>query len=339
MKNNKKKGFTLIELLVVIAILAILATVSIVGYTSFLNKARMSVDQQLVDQINNVIAAESVIQPPADYTEVDSLLKENGFNSPLVPSYSKYKFAYLADENVMVLVENGKIVYPEKYQNKSIENLEYVIDSNSALDAALALEGNVKVNGDLLYATYNEQGISRNENVKITEGDKTITVSAGKTLMAGGSWGAIQVTDSAKLTLNGAGTISGDLGSDDASTAVFAQNNAVVKITDGYYTNEHPVNAENDGSYHADLIYARDNARIEISGGTFKSATPEWTLNCKDGHDATIIVSGGMFYQFNPETARPEDHIEIASGYKAVPCDENGTENAAGEWYKVVKAN
>ena len=339
MKNNKKKGFTLIELLVVIAILAILATVSIVGYTNFLNKARMSVDQQLVDQINNVIAAESVTGKPQSYDDVDELLKANGFTSPLVPSYSKYEFAYLADKNVMVLVENGAIVYPVKYQGESIDNLDYVVKSKSALDAALELSGDVTIYTDLIYTSYTGYGFSNNENIVIDSGDKTITVAAGATLTSGGSNGAIQTTGSAMVTLNGAGTLKADLGSDNYSMAVFARGKSVVKITNGYYTNEMPLNAEPDGSYHADLIYVRDDARIEISGGTFKCSTPEWTLNCKDGSNAVIIVSGGMFYQFNPETARPEDNIEIADGYKVIQVNDAGEEAPDGEWYKVVKAN
>ena len=334
MNNNKKKGFTLIELLVVIAILAILATVSIVGYTSFLNKARMSVDQQLTDQINNVIAAESVVQKPESYDDVVDILTKNGYTSPLVPSYSKYVFAYLANENVMVLVENGKVAYPEKYVGTTLEDVDYAVNTNAALDAALALEGNVTVESDLVYSTKNERGESNNENVLVSSGKKKITVAAGKTLTAGGYDGAVQATNNATVTLNGAGTVKADLGADGYSMAVFATNNSVVYITNGYYTNE------TDGSERGtDLVYARDNARVEISGGTFKAATPEWTLNCKDGHNASIIVSGGMFYQFNPDTARPEDNIDLADGYTVVRCDEDGTANDAGDWYKVVKAN
>lgn len=60
MKNNKKRGFTLVELLVVIAILAILATVSVVGYTSFIESANVAVDEDLVAQLNNFLAAYKV---------------------------------------------------------------------------------------------------------------------------------------------------------------------------------------------------------------------------------------------------------------------------------------
>ena len=51
--RNTKKGFTLVELLVVIAILAILATVSVVGYTSFIDRANDSVAQQELTQIRD----------------------------------------------------------------------------------------------------------------------------------------------------------------------------------------------------------------------------------------------------------------------------------------------
>ncbi len=63
MRNNTKKGFTLVELLVVIAILAILATVSVVGYTSFIERADISVDEQTVTQLNHFLEAYKVNNP------------------------------------------------------------------------------------------------------------------------------------------------------------------------------------------------------------------------------------------------------------------------------------
>ncbi len=63
MRNNTKKGFTLVELLVVIAILAILATVSVVGYTSFIERANVSVDEQTVTQLNHFLEAYKVNNP------------------------------------------------------------------------------------------------------------------------------------------------------------------------------------------------------------------------------------------------------------------------------------
>lgn len=60
MNNQKKKAFTLVELLVVIAILAILATVSIIGYSSFIGRARKSNAQTEAAQAKEVIIAEVV---------------------------------------------------------------------------------------------------------------------------------------------------------------------------------------------------------------------------------------------------------------------------------------
>lgn len=54
----KRKGFTLIELLVVIAVLAILATVSIVGYSSFIGKAKSSNAKAAISQFRDYIYAE-----------------------------------------------------------------------------------------------------------------------------------------------------------------------------------------------------------------------------------------------------------------------------------------
>ena len=58
--KQTKKGFTLVELLVVIAILAILTTVSVVGYTSFIEKANRSVDEQAVAQMNIALIAGNI---------------------------------------------------------------------------------------------------------------------------------------------------------------------------------------------------------------------------------------------------------------------------------------
>ena len=74
-----------------------------------------------------------------------------------------------------------------------------------------------------------------------------------------------------------------------------------------------------------DMIYADDGATIEINGGTFKSKTPKWTLNCKDGSGSTIIVNGGRFYKFNPATDNPGE-VVVGSGH---------TVTQDGDWYVV----
>ena len=134
MKKTNKKGFTLVELLVVIAIVAILATVAIIGYTSFTQKAQQSVDQQLVDQINNLLAAEAADGTGcASIGEVKALLAANGYNDPLVPAFKGYTYGFIAAKNAFVLVKDNKVVYPEKYAQDNIDGVELYLTSENLI--------------------------------------------------------------------------------------------------------------------------------------------------------------------------------------------------------------
>ena len=100
--------------------------------------------------------------------------------------------------------------------------------------------------------------------------------------------------------------------------AIWCENGTVV-INDGVYKNE------TDGSDRGtDLIYASNNGCIEINGGTFEAAKPEWTLNVKDADykagTAKIIVKGGYFKGFDPANCSSEgQHTNfVAEGYKSV---------------------
>ena len=101
MKKKIKKAFTLVELLVVIAILAILATVSIVGYNSFTNKAKISVDQQAVAQMNTVLQADEVLNGvPESIDKVADLLIENGYSDKFQTYYSKHTIGWLKEKKI-----------------------------------------------------------------------------------------------------------------------------------------------------------------------------------------------------------------------------------------------
>ena len=91
--RNTKKGFTLVELLVVIAILAILATVSVVGYTSFIDRANDSVAQQELTQIRDyVIAQEYLGGVTVNQALVDELGLEGTLEEGTIDNKTCYRY-------------------------------------------------------------------------------------------------------------------------------------------------------------------------------------------------------------------------------------------------------
>ena len=167
-----------------------------------------------------------------------------------------------------------------------------------------------------------------NEPKVYSEGINTLNLLGE--FVADGNDGAIWVKDGAKLTINGTDStkVQAALGVDNYSMALWAKGESTkVVINGGYYTNK------TDGSERGtDLIYASDKAVIEINGGTFKAATPKWTLNLHDSKVAEIVVKGGTFYKFNPAEAETEPGGKfnfVAPGYSVVKN---------GDWYSVYEA-
>lgn len=175
-------------------------------------------------------------------------------------------------------------------------------------------------------------------NVFATNSEPKVYTSGTNTLnlegefAASGYDAAIYVNSGAKLTINGNGTVHalGDNGGSGTkyATAVWAYGaGSEIEINGGTYTNE------DVGDDHVDLIYAKADGKIVINGGTFKCATPKWTLNLHDTEKGEIIVKGGKFYKFNPADAQTEpgeEHFNyVASGYSVVKN---------GDWYSVYKA-
>ena len=113
---------------------------------------------------------------------------------------------------------------------------------------------------------------------------------------ASGYDAAIYVHSGAKLTINGEGSVhaladNGGSGSKYSTTVWANGNGSEITINGGTYTNQGV-----DGDDHFDLIYAKDGGKIVINGGTFKCATPKWTLNLQDTKGGEIVVKGGTFY-------------------------------------------
>lgn len=155
------------------------------------------------------------------------------------------------------------------------------------------------------------------KRVEYTEGEHTVTGN----IQANGTAGAIHGTGTAKITVD-ATTVYGTYVRDYAM-AVCASGKSEITIKGGEFANQAPAGSA------LSLIYAEDNAKITIEGGTFKCVNPAWTLNCNDNDAATITVKGGSFYKFDPSNVTVgEGEIIIADGYKVVQN---------GDWYNVVQ--
>ncbi|MBR2988841.1 MAG: right-handed parallel beta-helix repeat-containing protein, partial [Clostridia bacterium] len=169
--------------------------------------------------------------------------------------------------------------------------------------------------------------IENSESFTVADGqDVTVTLLEGVTIEGSGYDGVFYV-ENGTLTLNGDGTIVGKLDR-EYSMAVWAfSENAKVVINGNTFTNEgYP---EDD---QFDMIYAKENAVIEINGGTFECYTPYWTLNLRDKSGANIVVSGGKFYQYDPsnsDTENPRANF-VADGYESI---------LVGDFYTVVEVN
>lgn len=187
---------------------------------------------------------------------------------------------------------------------------------------------------------YAEKTISLDITVEVVQASIKNTESAKKFtrdteykltgIKANGGNGVLRVTYGT-LTINGVGTLKAVESSDHYAMAIWANGaNSKVIINGGKYVQEI---TGTDTQY--DLIYASGEATIEIYGGTFQCATPQWTLNCLDNSGSKIYVMGGKFYKFNPADphVQPEgtEEIIVPEGYEV---------KKSGDWYSVVrKAN
>lgn len=172
------------------------------------------------------------------------------------------------------------------------------------------------VENDSFGPDYDANAATVLDRVEYTDGEHTVTGN----IQANGAYGAIHGTGTAKIIVD-ATTVYGTYVSNYAM-AVCASGRSEITIKGGEFANQAPAGST------LSLIYAQDNAKITIEGGTFKCVSPEWTLNCNDNDAATITVKGGSFYKFDPSNATVgEGEIIVAAGYHVVQD---------GDWYKVV---
>ncbi len=112
--SRNKKGFTLVELIVVIAIVAILAAVSIVGYQSYINKARTSNDITDARNMTGVLQAYMTLNglEEVDPAEIRAIVNlENDYS--FIPRVTGYSFWYSEATKTIEVKSSFDVMFDE----------------------------------------------------------------------------------------------------------------------------------------------------------------------------------------------------------------------------------
>ena len=283
--RNNKKGFTIVELVIVIAVIVILAAVLIPTFSSIVKKANQSADQQAVTNMNKILATE---EKPGTVDGVIEILTANNYAGDLTTYYKDYTLAWVKEDNVIVLVENNAIVYPEKYVGKTFEKINPMATDADALVGSLSdgkvvyVGEDVKVEGGLTPSTTGDYEVKLNGN--------TIEVSD-----IVGAW-----TDDTKITVSN-GVIDGSAITDD-DVVVYASKGGEVELNNVQVyapagTNPiqcyggtmvlNNVTTVQSGEAHASWY----NSAIQVIN-TIKQVDGKWTIY---GDQAHLTVNGGMY--------------------------------------------
>lgn len=286
-KHLNKKGFTIVELVIVIAVIAILAAVLIPTFVSLINKANMSADQQAVTNMNKIL---STSEKPTDIDGVIEILIENDYAGDLTTYYKNYRLAWVESENVIVLIENDTIVYPEKYVDKGL-TFEFI--NPMATDAEALADG--LTDGKTVYVADDidvEEGLAPSE-----AGEYEVNLN-GNTLSSSdcvGSW-----VEDAKLVVTN-GII--DATSSDQTIAVYASENGIVELTNvqiyaasgvnpvQIYGGEMVLNNVTT-SQTGEAETAWYNSAIQIANHIAQDENGKWYF---DGGLSSVTVNSGMY--------------------------------------------
>lgn len=299
-RNGKKNGFTIVELVIVIAVIAILAGVLIPTFSSLVAKANMSADQQAVTNMNKILA---ISDKPTDVDGVIELLIENDYAGDLTTYYKNYSLAWIESENVIVLIEGGKVVYPERYANSTLtvalikpmatdsttltDNLvagqTVYLGENVTADAtdstdrvAVRAEGGntVEVNNVQIYSKHGVNPLMSYGGTMVLN-----NVTAAQAGTAEESWfdSAIQVVNQIKPETGKAQT-----------WTIYQQAN--VTINSGMYSGKKAIQIDAPGG------------NVTINGGTFKGSThviqadfAPTNYNDNENYKSVITINGGTF--------------------------------------------
>lgn len=258
------------------------------------------------DSKNKVPCAALVFDKAANYPALtpDSKILVSGGSFSTDPAVNG---ATLADGYVAAKDESGMYKVAKANPTAEINGVKY--DTlQAAINAAQATKGGATIT---LLKNINT------ESYYMVNGDNPVTIDlAGYNITGSGISGLFYVTAKGDLTIKGKGTVTA-VEDNGAAMAVWVRSPiAKVTLEGGTYTQQ----ISNTTDPHFDLIYV-ERGNVYVKGGTYKGATPDWTLNCKDEYyqskEANIEVTGGTFVGFDPANNKAEGKGTnfVAAGY------------------------
>lgn len=278
------------------------------------------------DSKNKVPCAALVFDEAAKYpalTESSQILVSGGSFStdPAVNG------ATLADGYVANKDESGMYKVAKANPVAAIGDVKY-----DTLQAAITAAQDTKDGATITLLT----DINTSSYYEVKGENPVIIDLAGHNITGSGISGLFYVTVKGDLTIKGEGTVTA-VEDNKAAMAVWVRSSfAKVTLEGGTYTQQ----ITNTADPHFDLIYV-ERGNVYVKGGTYKGATPDWTLNCKDEYyqskEANIEVTGGTFVGFDPANnkAEGEGTSFVAAGYVS-NMNEDGSYTVVPEDAKIT---
>ena len=258
--RNNKKGFTIVELVIVIAVIAILAAVLIPTFSGIIRKANISADTQLAKNLNDILAADEAVDgKPANFSEVLSILRENGYLvANLNPTAADCYFVWESESNQIILVDT-------KNENSVIYNSKEL--TNEAPGATWYFAVSNKADADEL-------------KTQIPNINVVMTIAAGSDLNS--ALGAITGTETIYIDES--------LVIDKDSAIVLDKSDAKITLDLGTST----VSGDNsDGYSETNIPFYVQAGELTLKGGTL-SATGSWLDADNEPVDSAVLATGGV---------------------------------------------